>query len=321
MNEFSATPCYIGIDVSQDRLDVFVQPDNKRYKVANDESGCLKLIKLLRHHHPTCIVMEGTGGLEKLAAMHLAKANLPVAVVNPRQTRNFAQAVGRLAKTDEIDAEILARFAEATKVEPRFIPDDERLELKELANRRRQLVVMMNMEQNRLTRTWTAPARASIQTIIESLKHQLKQLDDEINKKIESSPMWRMQDDLLQSVKGIGTATASFLIAALPELGRLNRREIVCLVGLAPFNVDSGKLRGRRSIRGGRSDVRKSLYMATIVACRWNPTIKVFYENLLVAGKRKKVAIVACMRKLLIILNAIMKQEYARQGQIITQAA
>jgi transposase len=265
--------------------------------------------------------MEGTGGLEKLVAMHLAKAALPVAVVNPRQTRNFALALGCLAKTDEIDAEVLARFAEATKPEPRFIPDDDRLELKELAHRRRQLLVMLNMEQNRLSRTWTAPARASIQAMIESLKLQLKQLDNEINRKIESSPIWRIQDDLLQGIKGVGAATASYLIASLPELGHLNRREIVSLVGLAPFNVDSGKLRGRRSIRGGRSDVRKSIYMATLVACRWNPTIKAFYEKLLAAGKVKKVAIVACMRKLLIILNAIMKQEYARQSQIVSQAA
>ena len=321
MNSPDTTPCFIGIDVSQDHLDVFVLPNNKRYHVHNSDDGCTKLVTLLKKHQPTCIVLEGTGGLEKLAALHLAKANLPVAVVNPRQVRDFAKALGRLAKTDRIDAEVLARFAEATKVEPRFVPDEERLELKELATRRKQLGVMLNMEQNRLRRTWTAPARASINQGIEHLKNQLKQLDGEINNKIESSPIWRTQDNLLQSVKGIGPATASFLIAALPELGRLNRREIASLVGLAPFNLDSGKLRGKRSIRGGRPDVRKSLYMAALVARRYNPVIKAFADRLLESGKRKKVVLVACMRKLLTILNAIMKQEYERQTNFIKVAA
>jgi transposase len=321
VNNNIPTPCFIGVDVSQDRLDVFVLPAAKRYHVRNNADGCAKLTILLKPHLPTCIVLEGTGGLEKLPALHLAKAGLPVAVVNPRQVRDFAKALGRLAKTDQIDAEVLARFAEATKLEPRFIPDEERMELKELATRRRQLIVMLNMEQNRLARTWTKPARTSILKSIKNLKNQLKQIGDDINLKIEASPIWRTQDDLLQSIKGIGPATSSVLIAALPELGHLSRRQIASLVGLAPFNVDSGKLRGKRSIRGGRSDVRKSLYMAALTACRWNPTIKTFYERLLAAGKRKKVVLVACMRKLLIILNAIMKQEYARQSQFAAKAA
>ncbi len=186
------------------------------------------------------------------------------------------------------------------------------MELKELASRRRQLIVMLNGEKSRLSRTLTGPSRQSIKSVIEALETQLKSMDNSINRMIESSPIWRTQDNLLQSVKGVGPATSSALISALPELGHLNRREIASLVGLAPFNVDSGKFRGRRSVRGGRPDVRKSLYMAALSASKWNPVIKVFSERLLAEGKRKKVVLVACMRKLLIILNAIMKEEYAR---------
>lgn len=321
MNPVPTTPCYVGVDVSSQRLDVFILAARKRYHVANNTDGCEKLVILIGRHQPSCIVLEGTGGLEKLAALHLSKAGLPVAVVNPRQVRDFAKAIGKLAKTDRIDAEVLARFAEATKIEPRFVPDEERMELEELAARRSQLLVMLNMEQNRLLRVLAASIRASIQTNIEHLKRQLKQIDDEINRKIEASPIWRTQDNLLQSVKGIGPTTSAALIASLPELGLLNRRQIASLVGVAPFNMDSGKLHGKRSIRGGRADIRKSLYMATLVACRWNPTIKAFADRLLQAGKRKKVAIIACMRKLLIMLNAMMKQEYAKQNLNLTRAA
>lgn len=321
MKSEPSTSCYIGIDVSQERLDVHVRPSDLRRQVDNSEAGCSKLTALLKPLNPTNIVLEGTGGYEKLAALHLSQNGLPVAVVNPRQVRDFAKALGLLAKTDRIDAEVLARFAEAVKPEPRFIPDQQRMELKELTARRRQLIVMLNAENNRLSHTLTAAPRISIQSVIKELEIQLKQLDDQIGRMIESSPIWRAQDNLLQSVKGVGPATASALIAALPELGRLNRRQIASLVGVAPFNMDSGKLRGKRRIRGGRPDVRKSLYMAALVACRWNPTIKAFHERLSAQGKRKKVVIVACMRKTLITLNAIMKEEYAKNALIPAKAA
>lgn len=321
MNSTDTSNCYIGIDVSSQRLDVFVLPARKRYHVSNDEKGCEQLVVLVGRHQPTCIVLEGTGGLEKMAALYLSKASLPVAVVNPRQVRDFAKAIGRLAKTDRIDAEVLAQFAEAVKIEPRFLPDEERMELEELASRRSQLLVMLNMEQNRLSRVWADEVRASVKASIEHLKRQLKEIEKMIDDKIETSPIWRQEDDLLQSVKGIGPTTSAALIAALPELGYLNRRQIASLVGVAPFNMDSGKLRGKRAIRGGRADVRKSLYMAALVAMRHNPTIKVFADRLKSQGKKAKVVIIACMRKLLIILNAMMKQEYARQVQNITRAA
>ena len=321
MNTNDTSLCYVGIDVASKRLDVCVLPSRKRYHATNDENGCNHLVTLISRHQPTCIVLEGTGGLEKMAALHLSKAALPVAIVNPRQVRDFAKAIGRLAKTDRIDAEVLARFAEATRLEPRFLPDAERMELEELAARRSQLVVMLNMEQNRLARVWADSIRANIKANIEHLKRQLQQIEAAIDDNIKSSPIWRAEDDLLQSVKGIGPTTSAALIAALPELGHLNRRQIASLVGVAPFNMDSGKLRGRRSIRGGRSDVRKSLYMAALVASRHNTTIKAFHDRLKAQGKRAKVVIVACMRKLLIILNAMMKKQYAKQQILIRTAA
>ena len=321
VNTPDTTLCYVGIDVSSKRLDACVLPARKFYHVSNNETGCERLAVMLAPHQPTCIVLEGTGGLEKMAALYLSKAALPVAVVNPRQVRDFAKAVGRLAKTDNIDAEIMARFAEATKIEPRLLPDEDRMELDELASRRSQLMVMLNMEQNRLTRVRNGSIRVNLKANIEHLKGQLKEIEKSINDKIEDSPIWHQEDNLLQSVKGIGPTTSAALIAGLPELGRLNRREIACLVGVAPFNMDSGKMRGRRSIRGGRPDIRKSLYMAALVAKRHNPVIKAFADRLAAKGKKAKVVIVACMRKLLIILNAMMKQEYARQTLNSARAA
>jgi transposase len=314
-------PTFVGIDVSKDWLDLHILPSNTRRRIPNTEEGCKKLTVMLKPLQPKNIVMEGTGGYEKTVAVQLAQNELPVAVVNPRQVRDFARSLGILAKTDKIDAEVLARFAQQVAPEPRFVPDQQRMELKELATRRRQMIVIRGAEQNRLERTHSNAARRSIQSLIRILDEQLKDIDDAIDHTLKSSPIWRAQDELLQSIKGIGPATASALIAALPELGRVNRREIASLVGVAPFNVDSGKKRGKRMVRGGRPDVRKSLYMAALVACRWNPVIKAFYERLLADGKQKKVAITACMRKMLIILNAMMKQEYARTALNIELAA
>lgn len=312
---------FVGIDVSKEWLDLHILPSNTRRSIPNTEEGCKKIAAMLKPLQPKNIVMEGTGGYEKLIATQLAEKELPVAVVNPRQVRDFARSLGILAKTDKIDAEVIARFAQQVAPEPRFVPDQQRIELKELATRRRQMIIIRGAEQNRLERTHSSAARLSIQRIIQTLDEQLKEIDDTIDRTIKSSPIWRAQDELLQSVKGIGPATSSALIAALPELGRVNRREIASLVGVAPFNVDSGKKRGKRMVRGGRTDVRKSLYMAALTACRWNPVIKAFYDHLLAGGKQKKVAITACMRKILTILNAMMKQEYARTTQKIVLAA
>lgn len=321
MKSTNNSSLFVGIDVSKEWLDLHVLPSNTRRRIPNNEEGCKKIAGILKPLQPKNIVMEGTGGYEKLIATQLAQEELPVAVVNPRQVRDFARSLGILAKTDKIDAEVLARFAQQVAPEPRFVPDQQRMELKELATRRRQMIVIRGAEQNRLERTHSKVARLSIQRIIRTLDEQLKEIDDAIDRTIKSSPIWRAQDELLQSVKGIGPATASALIAALPELGQVNRREIASLVGVAPFNVDSGKKRGKRMVRGGRTDVRRSLYMATLTACRWNPVIKAFYARLLADGKQKKVAITACMRKILIIINAMMKQEYAKSALNIALAA
>ena len=321
MNTNSATASFVGIDVSKERLDVHILPSQSSGQFDNTEKGCRKLAAMLKPLELAVIVLEGTGGYEKLTAMHLAGIGLPVAVVNPRQVRRFAQALGLLAKTDKIDAMVIARFAEATKLEPRFVADQQRMELKEMAARRRQLIVLLNGEKNRLARTQTGPARNSIKRIIVALEAQIADMDKGIRGLIQASPVWRAEDELLQSVKGVADKTSSALIAALPELGHLNRRQIASLVGLAPFNNDSGKFHGRRSVHGGRSDVRKSLYMAAHSASRWNPKIKAFSERLLAQGKRKKVVLVACMRKLLTILNAMMREEYARVNLQLAQAA
>jgi len=314
-------PPFVGIDVSKEWLDLHILPSNTRRRIPNTEEGCKKIALILKPLQPKNIVMEGSGGYEKLIATQLAEKELPVAVVNPRQVRDFARSLGILAKTDKIDAEVLARFAQQVAPEPRFVPDQQRMELKELATRRRQMIVIRGAEQNRLEQTHSKAARLSIQRIIQTLDEQLKEIDDEIERTIKFCPIWRVQGQLLQSVKGIGPATASILITALPELGLVNRREIASLVGVAPFNVDSGKKRGKRMVRGGRTNVRKSLYMAALTACRWNPVIKTFYKRLLENGKQKKVAITACMRKILIIINAMMKQEYAKSASKVALAA
>ena len=237
--------------------------------------------------NPSIIAMEGTGGLEKMVAVALAKAEMPVAIVNPRQVRDYAKALGILAKTDHIDAKVIAEFAKAVNLEPRFVPDDAHIEMNELITRRNQLIKMRTAENNRCSRAYSSKVRTSHQSIVEAIEVQLKDIDAQIDQLVKSSPIWRAEDDLLQSFKGIGPNTARAIIAGLPERGHLNRREIASLVGVAPFNDDSGKHRGNRYIRGGRSHIRKRLYMATMSAIRWNPSIKSFYERLIGKGKRK----------------------------------
>ena len=298
---------FIGIDIAEKHLDVHILPENKDFRVTNDNKGHDELIKRIRQLKPSIIAMEGTGGLEKMLAVSLAQAKLPVAVVNPRQVRDFAKALGILAKTDSIDAKVIARFAKAVKLEPRFIPDSTHLEMNELVTRRQQLIKMRNGENNRCSRAYSEKVRNSHQLIVKFIDKQLTDIDAQIDRLVKSSPIWRAADDLLQSFKGIGPTVARTLIFGLPELGHLNRREIASLVGIAPFNNDSGKHQGKRYIRGGRSNIRKSLYMATISAIRWNPAIKSFYERLIEKDKKKKVAITACMRKIIITLNVMMK--------------
>ena len=305
--EQPSSPSFVGIDVSKDRLDVHILPSGQAFAVARNGEGLDRLVAELRTRLPSLIVLEATGGFEVNVAAALAGAGLPLAVVNPRQIRDFARATGRLAKTDALDAQIIALFAERIRPEPRPIADADSLALAELVARRRQVVEMIGMEANRLHQARDPRVRRTIETTRKILEAQLAALDKDIDDAVRGSPVWRAADDLLTSVPGIGAITSRTLIADLPELGRLDRRRIAALVGVAPINRDSGQMRGHRAIAGGRTAVRNVLYMATLVATRWNPVIKAHYARIVQAGRPKKLAIVACMRHLLTILNAIMR--------------
>lgn len=298
---------FVGIDVSKQRLDVHVRPSGEEWSVGNDTKGHADLVRKLGELSPTLVVLEATGGYQAAVVAELGANGVPVAVVNPRQVRDFAKAKGRLAKTDAIDAAVLAHFAESIRPEPRPVPDELTLELHALVVRRRQLIDMRTAETNRLDTCRVEPVRRNIQKMINMLTKQIGKVDEDINKTIRSSPLWREREDLLASAIGVGTTTARTLLTQLPELGKLNRREIAALVGLAPYNNDSGQRRGLRSVRGGRAEVRSVLYMATVAAVRFNPQIRGVYERLLRAGKLKKVALIACARKLLTVLNAMMR--------------
>jgi len=300
---------YIGIDVSKKQLDVAIRPGNDFFQVANDDLGIAALVQRLVSLQPQLILLEASGGFETLAAASLRQAELPAQIINPRQVRRFANSTGRLAKTDKIDAGVLAHFAEVLKPPLRPWPEAQQQELAALMTRRRQLVEMVVMEKNRLSTAWSPKVRKSLQVHLHSLQEQLKELEQDLDDFIRRSPLYLEKDQLLQSVPGVGALTSQSLMAWLPELGTLNRKQIAALVGVAPFNRDSGQMRGRRTVWGGRKQVRPSLYMATIAACRFNPAIQNFYQRLLQAGKRKKVAITACMRKLLTILNAVLKHQ------------
>lgn len=310
---------FVGIDVAQQTLDIAVF-DGPVWQVANNEEGLSALVRDLRDLSAPLAVLEATGGLEIPVAAALAMANVPVAVVNPRQVRDFARSVGLLAKTDRLDAQVLARFAEAVKPTPRPLPDEQTRQLSALMTRRRQVAEMLVMEENRLRQALSS-VRAPIQAHIDWLRGQRGELDKELRRLIEQSPVWRAQDHLLQSVKGVGPILSSTLIAALPELGHLSGKRIAALVGVAPFNRDSGTLRGKRTIWGGRAQVRAVLYMAAVAAARSNPVIKRFYEQLLANGKPRKVALVACMRKMLVILNAIVKHRMPWQPALPAAAS
>jgi transposase len=307
MEQSPAMPHFVGIDVSKDRLDVHVLPSQQTFAVARNGEGLDRLAAELRALAPRLVVLEATGGFEVTVAAALAGAGLPLAVINPRQIRDFARATGRLAKTDALDAQIIALFAERIRPEPRPVAAAEAQLLAELVARRRQLVEMIGMESNRRRQARAPKVRRTLETMLKTLEAQLSELDREIDGAVRGSPAWRAADDLLTSVPGVGDITARTLIAELPELGRLDRRRIAALVGIAPINRDSGQMRGRRTIAGGRTAVRNALFMATLTAIRWNPVIKAHYTQLTRRGRPKKVAIVACMRRLLGILNAIIR--------------
>jgi transposase len=299
--------CWVGIDVSKAQLEIFVSEPEQERVLGNDDNGRSQLVQALREAHPKLIVLEATGGLERALVAQLLAAELPVAVVNPRQARAFAKATGQLAKTDRLDARVLAHFAAAIQPAQRPLADAAAQEFADRLARRRQLVEMLAMEKNRLQQTPNKQVRKEIRKHIEQLENHLRASEEGLRRAVEASPTWQAQRDLLSEVKGIGDITVLTLIGDLPELGRLDRKRIAALVGIAPLNRDSGTLRGRRSVWGGRAHVRRTLYMATLAAIRFNPTVRAFHSRLRAAGKAKKVAIVACMRKLLTILNAMVR--------------
>ena len=298
---------FVGIDVAKETVDVHVRPSGEHFALGTDAAGLQELVGRLRDRTPALIVLEATGGYEVLIAATLAEAGLPVAVVNPRQIRDFARATGQLAKTDALDAAVLARFAEAVRPPVRPLPTAAAQALGALVARRRQLVDMLGAERNRQSQARDRQLQRHISAHVRWLTKALAVLDRDLHHTIQATPVWRDKDELLTSVPAVGPVVAHTLIAEVPELGQLGRRQIAKLIGVAPLNRDSGTLRGRRCIAGGRGAVRAVLYMAALVAVRHNPVIAIFYARLTAAGRPKKVALVAAMRKLLTILNAIVR--------------
>jgi len=299
---------YVGIDVSKDRLDVHVRPSGEAFAVARDGEGLAALVARLQPLAPHLVAVEATGGFEITVAAAIAAAALPLAVVNPAQVRHYAQALGRRAKTDRIDAAVIARFAEAVRPQPRPLPDEATQMLADLVTRRRQIITMMVAERQRATRL-PKRLKRSCERVVRVLEAELAALDQDIDTIVRGSPVWRAKEDLLASVPSVGEITARTLIANLPELGTLDRRKIAALVGVAPFTRQSGQWQGKSFIGGGRPNVRAALFIATMSAVRHNPTIRAFRQRLLAKGKPKMVVMVACMRKLLTILNAIVRDQ------------
>lgn len=311
---------FVGIDVSKAQLDVALRPGGERVTAENSEAGIAALVKRLQRLGPSLIVMEATGGLEQALCIALAEQGLPVVVVNARQTRDFAKAMGRLAKTDRIDAQVLAEFAERVRPQVRDLPDARARALEALLTRRRQVVDMMTAERNRLHAAREAAVRADIETHLLYLQGRKDNLDQELMAAVQANPVWLSKAQLLKSVPGVGPVLTVTLLAELPELGQLSHKQIAALVGVAPINRDSGLLRGRRGTWGGRASVRTTLYMAALVAMQSNSVIRAFYERLLAKGKAKKVALVACMRKLLVILNAMVRTNMPWQADVASSA-
>lgn len=313
---------FVGIDVSKERLDVAHLPSATPWTETNDEAGIGRLVGRVKEAAPELVVLEATGGYEAAVAIALATAGIPVAVVNPRQVRDFAKAMNKLAKTDAIDAQVLALFGERVRPEPRPLGDESQRELEALLLRRRQLVEMIASERNRLESCRVTKIRADIEETIQWLRRRLKDIDRDLDRAIRNSPVWREREQLFRGIPGVGRVTVAVLASDLPELGKLNRKQIAALVGVAPFNDDSGRrLDGKRHIWGGRATVRAALYMASISAIRCNPVLKPFYAHLRAAGKLPKVALVACMRKLLTMLNAIARDNKPWKHAITAPAA
>ena len=298
---------YVGIDVAKAQVDVAIRPTNDRWEIPRDEAGIRKLVSQMKTLEPVMVLMEASGGLELPLVAALAAEAVPVVVVNPRQVRDFARATGKLAKTDALDAAVLAHFAEAVRPPVRPLRDAETQLLNSMAARRHQVMTMLVSEKNRLSAATTVAVRPRIEAHIAWLERELDELDEGLRQTLRQSPVWREKDDLLRTVPGVGEQLSLTLLAYLPELGTLDRRQIAALVGVAPFNRDSGTLRGKRTVWGGRARVRAALYMGALVASRFNPVIQDFYQRLLAAGKPKKLALTACMRKLLVILNSMLK--------------
>jgi len=299
---------FIGIDVSKNSLDVHILPEGLSLSYRYETKPMKALIKKLKTHTPELVVLEATGGYEITIGIALADAGLPVAIVNPRQVRDYARALGILAKTDKIDAYVIARFAQDVKPEARGQMTFKEMELKSLVARRQQLVEMLSAETCRLSRITVPRVKKGIQEVIQVLEAQIKAIDEDLDNEIKKNPTWNQKLEVITSFTGVGKHTANTLVFGLPELGTLNRQEIAALVGVAPFNRDSGMLRGKRTISGGRANIRKALHMPTLAAAtRWNKDMMVFYQRLVSRGKKHKVAMTACMRKLLITLNAMVK--------------
>lgn len=296
---------FVGIDVSKAQLDLAFRPEG-RFAAPNDETGVAQVLERLKAVSPTLVVLEATGGLEIPLTGALAAVGMPVVVVNPRHVRDFARAAGKLAKTDALDAQTLAHFAEVMRPEPRPLPDEQTQTLAAILARRRQLVEMLTAEQNRLASARKA-VRKSLRAHITWLERELAHTDRDLAHAIRESPVWREKEALLRSMPGVGPVLTTTLLANLPELGTLTGKQIAALVGVAPFNRDSGTVRGKRTVWGGRAQIRAVLYMGALVAARFNPVIRAFYHRLCAAGKAKKVALTACMRKLVLILNAMLK--------------
>jgi transposase len=300
---------FVGIDVSKDRLDVHVRPSREAFAVTRDGKGLEELIDRLRALEPQLIAIEATGGFETIAAAAIAGAALPLAIVNPAQVRHFAQAVGKRAKTDPLDAEVIAHFAEAVKPPVRPVPDEQARLLAELVARRRQIIEMMVAERQREKRANIARVRKGILRHVRMLEKELLDVDNDIGALVRGSPAWREKEELMVTVPGVGNTLARTFLAELPELGRLNRREIASLAGLAPFTRQSGRWKGKSMIGGGRAPLRAALYMAALSAIRCNRSMKVFYQRLLSAGKPKMVGLIAVARKILTILNAMLRDK------------
>jgi transposase len=297
---------FVGIDVAQVELVIALRPTEESWTVGNDEAGIAALLRRLRPLAVTLIVLEATGGYERAVVAALATAGFPLVVANPRHVRDFARGTGQLAKTDQVDAALLALFAERVRPEPRPLPDAATHALEALLARRRQLLDMLTAERNRLAHAVPAVAR-DLRRHIRWLEQRLGHLDRDLDNQIQRTPVWRTKDDLLQSAPGVGPVVSRTLLGALPELGTLTHKQIAALVGVAPFPHDSGTRRGHRRVAGGRAPVRAALYMGALVASRCNPIIRAFYQRLVTAGKPKKVALTACMHKLLTILNAMVR--------------